>query len=382
VLEGIASFVLILRDFAAVWLAEESRRLSASAQRQYALTSSAAWRSRRLLLAVFCTGLPLLGWIAAEANRELARAANDRAWVSHTAWFIRRTMNLQDAVAQMQSDQRDLLAINADSERTASRDAAFRGALQALADLQRLTRNNPVQRLRLQAIGQSLAGQFASMRQATESRQQSGIEAVPVEVRDAHVFSLAALRQSIAEVDRTEAPLLEARSNAAASSSSRLTWLMWFAPGLGMLLLGAALWALLHQLQRSQRLAIELDRANTEAQHALALVDATHDGVFIYDAVSFGLSYVNQGGVNQLGYSRAELLGMTALDFKREFDGETFRKLLSPLMAGDVDSLALETAHRRRDGSLVPVDGIVSATAEADRGTCFCFELPVIEEAA
>src|SRR6185369_12654510 len=107
---------------------------------------------------------------------------------------------------------------------------------------------------------------------------------------------------------------------------------------------------------RSQRMAGELASANTEARRALSLVDATHDGVLVYDSATLRISYANRGASEQVGYSRDERLGMYVLDLKSEFEETAFRQLLAPLLAGDVDVLAFETRHRRKDGSQVPVE--------------------------
>jgi len=89
---------------------------------------------------------------------------------------------------------------------------------------------------------------------------------------------------------------------------------------------------------------------------SLALLDATYDAVLVYDADSRRIRFANRGAVQQLGYTREELLGMDVLAIKRGFDAAGFAQKLAPLLAGEVDSLSFEAAHRRKDGQELPVE--------------------------
>ena len=119
------------------------------------------------------------------------------------------------------------------------------------------------------------------------------------------------------------------------------------------------------QIQRQTALKLALDaeeaqhraeRAERKAQQNLNLLDATRDGVFIFDAHSLRFTYVNQGAVDQVGYSREELLGMTPVDLKPEFDEAQFRQMIAPLINGSSRANTFATIHRRKDGVAVPVE--------------------------
>ena len=97
-------------------------------------------------------------------------------------------------------------------------------------------------------------------------------------------------------------------------------------------------------------------RAIREVQHAFNLVDGTRDGFFIFDAETLRFSYVNQGAVEQVGYSRDELLLMKVLDIKPEFTESQFRALIAPLLAGTVPSQTFTTIHRHQCGQDIPVE--------------------------
>lgn len=96
-----------------------------------------------------------------------------------------------------------------------------------------------------------------------------------------------------------------------------------------------------------------LERVVDQFQHAL---DAARDGVFIFDARTMNLSYVNQGAVEQTGFSAGELLGMRPFDLAPELGEDAYREIVEPLARGQAESASLSTVHQRRDGTTVPVE--------------------------
>ena len=95
---------------------------------------------------------------------------------------------------------------------------------------------------------------------------------------------------------------------------------------------------------------------NAALEQFKATLDQTFDAVFIFDSQTLYFTYVNHGAVNQIGYSREEMLNMTPVDIKPEFTQASFREMLAPLTKKQVASLSLETVHRHRDGRHIPVD--------------------------
>jgi PAS domain S-box-containing protein len=96
--------------------------------------------------------------------------------------------------------------------------------------------------------------------------------------------------------------------------------------------------------------------AEVAIHEALATLDATVDGAFIFDPRTLRFSYVNEGAVQQVGYSREELLRMTPLDIKPEFDEPRFRAMIAPLVSGAELVRRFTTVHRRKDSVDVPVE--------------------------
>ncbi len=97
-------------------------------------------------------------------------------------------------------------------------------------------------------------------------------------------------------------------------------------------------------------------QAEAAMREALATLDATTDGTFVFDAETLRFLYVNQGAMAQTGYSREELLRMTPVDIKPTFDEPQFRAMLAPLVCGQQQACTLTTLHRRKNGVDVPVE--------------------------
>lgn len=114
----------------------------------------------------------------------------------------------------------------------------------------------------------------------------------------------------------------------------------------------------------------DLRRATESMREALTTLDASVDGAFIFDPETLRFSYVNEGAVQQVGYSREELLRMTPVDIAPEYDERRMRELIAPLIRGEQPVLRLRTIYQRKDGSEVPIEVIlqyVTGTGERPR---------------
>lgn len=76
----------------------------------------------------------------------------------------------------------------------------------------------------------------------------------------------------------------------------------------------------------------------------------------MFDAQNLQFFYVNQGAVDQLGYTRQELLGMHPYDVKPLYPESEFRHMVAPLVNGEVRRLNFQTIHRHKEGHDLPVD--------------------------
>ena len=90
---------------------------------------------------------------------------------------------------------------------------------------------------------------------------------------------------------------------------------------------------------------LELAESEARLSRFKETLDATLDCVFIFDARTLRFSYVNQGAVEQFGYSPQEFMDMTPLDMEAGFDEHSFRDMTKPLVSGEWASL-LSTRSR------------------------------------
>jgi len=99
--------------------------------------------------------------------------------------------------------------------------------------------------------------------------------------------------------------------------------------------------------------------AEAHSRRVQRSLDAIRDGVFMFDPTTLRFIYVNQGAIEQVGWSRRELLEMTPVELLPEFGETGLRELIQPLVEHRLGSRSLTTVHRRRDGSDVPVEVVV-----------------------
>jgi PAS domain S-box-containing protein len=106
-----------------------------------------------------------------------------------------------------------------------------------------------------------------------------------------------------------------------------------------------------------------LDAGLTELRDTL---DQTLDCLFTFEPDSLRFTYVNQGAIDQVGYSKQEMMEMTPIDIKPEFDETAFRNLIAPLLANEVSSLRFETIHKTKNGGKVPVEIVLQYLQQRD----------------
>lgn len=103
-------------------------------------------------------------------------------------------------------------------------------------------------------------------------------------------------------------------------------------------------------------MALKLHEANTHARMFERLFENSLNELYIFYPKSLKFVAVNRVARKNLGYTIEELNTMTPLDIKPEFDMESFQKLLNPLFSREQEQVLFNTVHRRKDGSLYPVE--------------------------
>ncbi|MBC8270196.1 MAG: PAS domain S-box protein, partial [Rhodospirillaceae bacterium] len=100
-------------------------------------------------------------------------------------------------------------------------------------------------------------------------------------------------------------------------------------------------------------------------------LDRTHDCIFMFRPDTLRFFYVNQGGMDQVGYTEDELFGMRPFDIKPDFDEQGFREIVQPLIEGPQQSVTFETVHQHRNGDLIPVEIFLQYIAPPDEEARF-----------
>jgi PAS domain S-box-containing protein len=112
----------------------------------------------------------------------------------------------------------------------------------------------------------------------------------------------------------------------------------------------AAVW------QLNAELEARVVQRTAEVQAALATLDATADGAYMFDPASLRFTHVNKGALRQLGYPREELLALSPLDLNTNHDEAAFREMIAPLIRGEKSVLTIESVYHRKDGGKFPVE--------------------------
>jgi PAS domain S-box-containing protein len=92
-----------------------------------------------------------------------------------------------------------------------------------------------------------------------------------------------------------------------------------------------------------------------EVEFGRILEDSLNE-IYMFDSDTLCFVQVNRGARENLGYSMDELQELTPLDLKPDYSSEFFAELTRPLRSGEREQIQFETVHRRKDGTLYPVE--------------------------
>lgn len=98
--------------------------------------------------------------------------------------------------------------------------------------------------------------------------------------------------------------------------------------------------------KKTEQLAIRLGR----------ILENSFNEIYAFEAHTLKFIYVNQGALNNLGYTHEEMLKLTPYDIKSDLDKSEFVSLLKPLFNENRTIQVFESIHRRKDGTTYPVE--------------------------
>jgi PAS domain S-box-containing protein len=114
--------------------------------------------------------------------------------------------------------------------------------------------------------------------------------------------------------------------------------------------------AISRDITERKQTEFKLETANIELKKFKKTLDMTLDCVYMFDAQTFKFFYVNQGAINQVGYTQNELLQMTVPKINPSLSEAEARQFLAPLLDGSQPSLMCETIHQHKNTTLIPVE--------------------------
>jgi PAS domain S-box-containing protein len=103
-------------------------------------------------------------------------------------------------------------------------------------------------------------------------------------------------------------------------------------------------------------------------RRVLNTLDATDDAMFMFDAATLRYSFVNEGAVRLVGYTRTELSTMTPLHLNPYTTEAEYRDLVASLLADEGVSAIRQATMLRKDGSEVAVEKTYRSAPEGRDG--------------
>jgi PAS domain S-box-containing protein len=110
--------------------------------------------------------------------------------------------------------------------------------------------------------------------------------------------------------------------------------------------------------------------------HHDSLVNDSFNEIYTFDAVSYKFTYLNSSALNNLGYSMEEMLKLTPIDIKPDYDINSFENLVLPLKNKQKPKIQFYTNHQRKDGTLYPVEVHLQLSS---KGKSPCFSAFIID---
>ncbi|MFT4727861.1 MAG: PAS domain S-box-containing protein [Granulosicoccus sp.] len=101
---------------------------------------------------------------------------------------------------------------------------------------------------------------------------------------------------------------------------------------------------------------LELRYAEERALRLTEIIDESLHEVYVFDAQTLKILEFNRGAAENLGLDANELHALTPADINAEYDVDTFRNKLQPLLDGTKKEVRFDSIHRRVDGCTYPVN--------------------------
>lgn len=100
----------------------------------------------------------------------------------------------------------------------------------------------------------------------------------------------------------------------------------------------------------------EFKRLEAEHEKLQNVVKKSVNEIYIFDADTFKVEYVNESGLKNLKYTLQEIKNKTFFDIKPNFEEKSFKAMIQPVLHKKIEKLIFETFNKRSDGTYYPVE--------------------------
>ena len=115
-------------------------------------------------------------------------------------------------------------------------------------------------------------------------------------------------------------------------------------------------WVNVENITAQKQTELQLKSANFQLNQFKSTLDMTLDGVYMFNTDTLKFFYVNQGGINQLGYTQAELLQMSINDIIPPIATEYLDALQISYAKNSCPAVIFTTQYQHKNGNLIPVE--------------------------
>ena len=100
----------------------------------------------------------------------------------------------------------------------------------------------------------------------------------------------------------------------------------------------------------------EIKQTESKLKGLSTIVEHSLNEIYVFNRIDLKFMYVNSGALNNIGFTKDEMLTMTPLDIKPKFTNDEFSKTIQPLLTHEQKIINFETIHQRKNGTTYPVD--------------------------
>lgn len=123
----------------------------------------------------------------------------------------------------------------------------------------------------------------------------------------------------------------------------------------------------------------ERKKAEQTIDYWFQIFDESLNEIYVFDAETFVFINVNRGAQLNLGYNLEELNRLSVFDIKPKLSKEVMKRLVAPLISGKKEKVNFETMHKRKDGSLYPVEVHLQLSHIGKKEVCVAIVLDITE---